>query len=233
MSPQLASRLALPAALALAALPGAAAQQPAQQTARDEATMTISRNGAAVGRESFRILQSVGSGRLLTSSAQIAYGDRRVTPTLSADATGTVLLYRVEVRAGGQLLERLQATSRPGRLSAMRQTPQGEASKDYVVGAGAVVLDDDVFHHYALLALAHRTGAVTVVVPRLGAQHAAQVTSRGDDNVTVDGRTLPATHWSIELPDGAREYWTDARGRLLKVSMPSRGLVALRDEIPQ
>jgi hypothetical protein len=42
-----------------------------------------------------------------------------------------------------------------------------------------------------------------------------------------------AVHFVVTLPDGARDLWFDEGGRLLKVALPARGLIALREELPR
>ena len=210
-------------------MPGAAAQGPPF----DEGTFVVTRHGATVGKEAFRIVRSSGRGQLYTSTAQCAFGDRRISPALSADSTGVPLLYRVEVKNGGDVEERLQATGRPGRLHAVLQTRTGESSKEYVVAAGALILDDDVFHQHFFVPLARRGGAVTVVVPRRNSQVTARVEEAGSDKVRIDGKEVTAVHWVVTLPDGARDLWFDDAGRLLKVAVPAHGLIALREELPR
>lgn len=226
-------RCSLRSGAATLALVLAAAGPARAQTALDEGTLLVTRQGAPAGRESFRIVQAAGEAALYTATAQGASGDRRFTTTLSADAHATALLYRMELRQAGKVTERIQAAARPGRLSAVRQTPDGEGAKDYVVGGGAVVLDDEVYSQYALLPLGRRTGAVAVVVPRAGLQYAARIAERGAETIEVDGRSVPATRWSLDMAGGAHDFWTDAKGRLLRVAIPSRGVVAVRDELPQ
>ena len=204
----------------------------AQQATLDEGTLIVSRGGAAIGRESFRIVQAADEGRVLTSTAQIAYGDRRISPTLSADGAGSALLYRVEVRNKGQVDERLQASARGGRLSAVRHTPGGESSKEYVVAAGAFVIDDEVLHQHAILALTRSAGPLTIVIPRGNTQLSGRLVDRGQDTLTVDGRRVTATRWALELPTGTHDFWADGRGRLLKVALPAKGIVAVREELP-
>jgi hypothetical protein len=143
------------------------------------------------------------------------------------------LLYRVEVKNGGEVEERLQATGRPGRLHAVLQTRTGESSKEYVVANGAVILDDDVFHQHFFVPLARRSGEVIVVVPRRNSQVVGRLEDRGRDKIQVDGREVTAIHFVITLPDGARDLWFDEGGRLLKVALPARGLIALREELPR
>jgi hypothetical protein len=199
----------------------------------DEGTFVITRYGSVIGKEAFRILRSSDRGQLYTSTAQCAFGEKRISPALSADGTGVPLLYRVEVKNGGDVEERLQATGRPGRLHAVLQTRTGESSKEYVVQNGALILDDDVFHHHFFLPLARRSGAVTVVVPRRNTQVSGRVEERGTEKLRVDGKEVTAVHFIVTLPDGARDLWFDEGGRLLKVALPVRGLVALREELPR
>jgi hypothetical protein len=220
-------------ALALVAAMIPARRTAAQGAPFDEGTFVVTRNGTVVGKEAFRILRSSGRGQLYTSTAQCAFGDKRISPALSADGGGVPLLYRVEVKNGGDVEERLQATGRPGRLHAVLQTRTGESSKEYVVQNGAFILDDDVFHHHFFVPLARRSGAVTVVVPRRNSQVSGRVEERGSDKIRVDGKEVTAVHFVITLPDGARDLWFDEGGRLLKVALPARGLIALREELPR
>jgi hypothetical protein len=205
----------------------------AQGAPFDEGTFVVTQNGTLVGKESFRIIKSSGKDQLYTSTAQCAFGDRRISPALSADRIGVPLLYRVEVKNGTEVEERLQATGRPGRLHAVLRTPTGESSKEYVVGAGAVILDEEVYHQHFFLPLARRSGEVAVVIPRRNRQVTGRLEDRGTDKIKVDGREVSAVHLVVTLPDGARDLWFDDGGRLLKVAIPSRGLIALREELPR
>ncbi|MDQ3995687.1 MAG: hypothetical protein M3303_01575 [Gemmatimonadota bacterium] len=220
-------------ALALVAASIPVRPVPAQGTPFDEGTFVVTRNGAVVGKEAFRIVRSGGKDQLYTSTAQCAFGDRRISPALSADRAGVPLLYRVEVKNGGEIEERLQATGRPGRLHAVLQTRTGESSKEYVVANGAVILDDDVYHQHFFVPLARRSGQVIVVVPRRNSQVVGRLEDRGTDKIRVDGRDVAAVHLVITLPDGSRDLWFDESGRLLKVAMPARGVIALREELPR
>jgi hypothetical protein len=226
-------RLVVGAGLALVAAAIPLRGAPAQGAPFDEGTFVITRNGTVVGKEAFRILRSGGKDQLYTSTAQCAFGDQRISPALSADRAGVPLLYRVEVKNGGDVAERLQATGRPGRLHAVLQTRTGESSKEYVVANGAVILDHDVFHQHFFVPLARRSGEVIVVVPRRNSQVVGRLEEHGSDKIRVDGKEVAAVHFVITLPDGARDLWFDEGGRLLKVALPARGLIALREELPR
>lgn len=220
----------LPAALALLALPLPAA---GQRPVIDEGTLLVSRHGARVGRESFRI-QAAENGRYLTATGQSAHGELRLAPALSVDsATGTPIVYRIDSRSGGGPMERLQATGRPGRLSTVAQRAGGESAKEYVLTGRVIVLDEDVYHQYALLSLLGVSGRVTVVVPRRAEQRPATVADHGASSVRIDGHDVAARHLAIDLPDGRHEVWVDRSGRLLRVSIPGRGVEAVREELPR
>ena len=226
------------AAILATALP--AAPLASQVATVDEGSFSISHNGAPAGREEFSIRRTPGGegGAVYVASATVSYDGRRLSPALRADATGSPLAYQVEVRVGSEVQERLTGQVGRGRFSALTKTPRGESAKEYVVSDGALILDDDVFHQYFFVAQSARAGGTTipVVVPRRNAQLAMRVEERGSEEVTVGGRTLTARH--LVLREGAvggveRDVWVDAQGRVLKVSIASRGIVALRDEPPR
>lgn len=223
--------LAAAALTATTALPAAA-----QVITLDEGTFTISRNGTPVGRESFTIRSSPGGpgGAVTQARATVSYDDRRLTPVLKADSIGSPTEYQLEVRAGANASEVLKGVIRRGRFSATMQTPRGENLREYVVSEGALVLDEDVFHQYYFLARGGRTGSVPVVVPHRNVQVVMRMEDRGPASVTVGGQSLPARAYVLAEPGGAdREIWVDAQGRVLKVAIPSRGIVALRDDPPR
>lgn len=217
-------------ALLALALPSVAA---AQRPLIDEGTLLVRRGGSEIGREAFRV-QVAENGRYLTATSQASFGAVRVIPALSVDsASGAPVLYRVERRSPEAGIERLQATGRPGRLSAVAQRASGEAAKEYVFSGNAVILEEDVYHHYAMLTLTGRTGAVTVVIPRRGEQRRGTITERGAGTVEVGGRAVQARHFTLDVSGEQHELWTDGSGRLLKVSIPGRAIEAVREEMPR
>jgi len=73
-----------------------------------------------------------------------------------------------------------------------------------------------------------------VIVPRRNTQVTMRVADAGTEKLAIGGTTLDARHYTIADPGGAdREVWADSAGRLLKVAIPSRGVVALRDDPPR
>ena len=215
----------------------AAAPVAAQVSTVDEGSFTITQNGTRIGREDFRIRRTPTSDTHVNfvASATVNLGDRQLAPDLRTDTHGGLLAYRVEVRSGAVMQERLRGTVERGLFTAVLTSARGEAAREYMVSDGAVILDDDVYHQYYFLARgAAGRGVLPVVVPRRNVQVAMRVESKGTEAVTVGGRSMAASHLVITEPGGAsRDVWADAEGRVLRVAMPARGIVAERDDAPR
>lgn len=208
----------------------------AQPATVDEGSFTITRGGAPAGREQFRIMSTPGiDGDILKSQATVTMDGRTVTTSYVTDARGAPQSYSVEVREGGAVAERATGSGRPGRISVDAQSSTSRSAKEYVASAGVLVFDDDVFHQYYFLAKRGvGSGRVPVVYPRRNVQEAMRVRDAGSDAVVIAGRAVPATKLVLQEPGGAEhEIWVDAQKRVLKVSVPDRKLVAVRDAPPR
>jgi hypothetical protein len=221
-------------ALALS-LPAPAAAFAQQSVSVDEGTFTIMRGGTRIGREEFSIRRNPSpGGDVLVASATVTLTDQRLSPALRTDSAGAPLAYQLEVRVGNEVQERLTGQIGRGRFSARVRTPRGESAREYIVSDGALVLDDDVFHQYYFLAASQRTGSVPVVIPRRNVQQSMRVESAGSDRVTIRGVDIQARRLVLTEPDGAvRQIWVDSEGRVLRVSLDARGIIATRDEAPR
>jgi hypothetical protein len=202
----------------------------------DEGSFTIFVNGERVGREDFRIRSTPsGNGPEFVATASVSYAGRRVMPQMRGDSSGTPTQYIVEVKNGSAIDERVEGLVGRGRVSARVKNLRGESANEFVVSKGALVIDDDVFHQYYFITRrTNPTGPVSVIVPRRNTQVTMRVAEVGTEKVTIGGTPLDARHFTVSDPGGAdREVWADGSGRLLKVAIPSRSIVALRDDPPR
>jgi len=224
-----------PISLALCFLAGSRNAQPQGVRVIDEGSFSISVNGQRTGRENFSITGTpTGEGIDYIAKATVVYGDRRLSPSLHADSAGTPSQYMVQISNTGGQQERWKGTIRRGRVSATIQSPRGESQKEFVVTEGALILDDDVYHQYYFVAHRATNGNLTVVIPRRNSQLPLRVASAGTDRVTVGTREIDARHLVLTEGDGTqRDVWVDAQGRVLKVAIPARGIVAVRDDPPR
>ena len=205
------------------------------QTLIDEGSFTISRNGQTIGREQFSIRSSPGTlGTTYTAYGTTTYSDRRLDPRLVTDAEGAPMRYEVETRVGPERQQLLSGQVQRGRFSARTQTPRGMSAREYIVADGALILDDDIFHQYFFVARADRSGTVPVVVPRRNVQVAMQVEVKGFERLTIGGTPIEARRLAVIEPNGdTRDVWVDGQGRVLRVAIPARGVVAQRDDPPK
>lgn len=227
-----------PVPLLLAIAAGTAAlSRPAagQETVVDEGTLVITRNGAPVGREAYRIVAAAaGGGQAYRATATISFDTARIALRLTTDSAGAPLTFQAEIRVHGQLESRVDGNGRPGLFSTLAKTPDGESARDYVMGPDPLLLDADAFdpYYFALLP-PHRT-RVSVIDPRAGTQTTLRLEERGSEPIRVGRGTITAQHFALVGADGAtRDVWVDGLGRLLRVAIPARGLVAQRDEAPR
>jgi hypothetical protein len=202
----------------------------------DEGSFTITVNGERAGREDFRIRSTPGAnGPEVVATASVSYGSKRVMAQMRGDSTGAPAQYIIEVKNGPAVDERVEGVVGRGRVGARVKNARGESANEFVVARGALVIDDDVFHQYYFITRrTNPAGSVSVIVPRRNTQVTMRVAEAGADKVTIGGTTLDARHFIVSDPGGAdREVWADASGRLLKVAIPSRSTVALRDDPPR
>jgi hypothetical protein len=200
----------------------------------DEGSFTISINGRTAGRENFRIT-AVTRGEITeyVARADVTYGDRKVTPELRTGAQGGVVEYQVTTRSGAAS-ESWKGALAGGRLNATIASGSRTAAREYIVPAGSVILDDEVMHHHWFLVLRARNGAMPVVVPRRGdVQVTVAMSTVGEETLQIGTHDVAATHLRATVGGGeVHDIWVDKSGRLLKVALPARGLVAVRDDPP-
>ena len=229
-------RALLPAVLAAAAV-ALSAEPVAAQSAQiiDQGSFTITVGNQRTGREDFRIEGTPGASGALefVARATVVFGDRRLTPALHSDSLGAPSDYQIESRGTTTGSERWSGKITRGRVSARINNARGESAKEYIVTDGALILDDDVFHQYFFIARRTNAASVAIVVPRRNAQLVLKVTNAGTERVTIGTKDIDARHVTLTEPSGdVRDLWVDGKGRVLKVAIPSRNLVALRDDPP-
>jgi hypothetical protein len=220
-------------ALAIALLSSTAAAQ--SSAVVDEGTFMVTKGGAPIGRESFRIVRAPApGGQVFQLKAQSALGDDRVTTTLGTDSLGIPVTYEFELTQHGQLVQRLQGRGRPGRFSVLAQTKNGESAREYVLTDGALLMDEGLFHHFFFVPVAVDRSRLMVIAPRATQQDRYGVEERGTGSLEIGGRRIEGRHFALIGPNGTtRDVWIDSKGRLLKVSIADKGLVALRDDPPR
>jgi hypothetical protein len=118
-------------------------------------------------------------------------------------------------------------------VSALIASERGQAAREFVVSVGAMVLDDDVFHQYFFLGRRSAEARVPVIIPQRNVQTTVTVARHGTERIELGMTPTEAQKLVVTEQSGTtREVWVDAQGRVLRVAIPSRGIVATRDELP-
>jgi hypothetical protein len=220
------------ATAALAVLPTLVAAQ--SSAVVDEGSFTVSRGGAPVGRESFRIIRAPGpGGQAFQATGTSVVGEVKVTSRLATDSAGAPVAYDSEVTERGVRTQWLRGRGRPGRFSVLAQTRTGESAREYLLDNGALLIDEDVFNHFFFVGLAAQHPEVIVISPRSTQQNKNAVQGRGEEVLDIGGRRVAARRFTLVGANGSRDVWVDDRGRLLKVAFSGDGLIALRDDPPR
>jgi hypothetical protein len=217
---------------ALTALPAAG------QTVRiDEGTFRILLGGREVGMETFSIRQNgTGADAVIIAQGRVVLeqngGSEVVANVQLAGAGLRPVAYDLELR--GSDARRIHG-SVSGRRASARIAAASETFREYLVTEGAVVLDDGVAHHYYFIAQRAAAGATTVpiMVPRESRQIQASITVGAAESITAGGSAVQARRITVQ-PDGGdvRSVWIDSQGRVLRVEIPARNLVAVRTALP-
>ena len=226
----------VPFALAVLTSLATAPALEAQVSVVDEGSFTVSRRGVRVGREEFSIRSSPtpGGATILVAQASAVYEDLRLFPALTARADGVAITYQLEVRRGVEVEERWTGAVGAGRVSARIAHSGIDAVREFLVADDALLLDDDVFHQYFMVARRRGAKTVAVIVARRNLHLVLLLSERGAQTIDIAGQPIATTSFAATSPDGVeRQVWVDALGRVVRVAIPSLGLVAQRDDPPK
>ena len=207
----------------------------------DAASFSLFSNGQRVGREQFSV-QRIQSqeGAVLELRSESATGDRRAAMRLEVDSAGTPVRYSFEERTGAEVTLRLGGRRVRGRFATLAHSSTGEAAREYLLVPNIIALDEEGVMQYALLVRARGLepgGGVTIpTLSPIGSRRGIVrlVLESRKDSVAIGGTRREATRWrAVTVSGDAILVWADSDGRMLRVSMASRGFEAFRDDVPR
>ena len=213
----------------------------ALQIPGDEGTLVLREDTAVVGQETFAVVSLAANGTpngwRVGSRARYGVGSRSVLygPVVGIGPDTNLVSLEYEVAEPAGPLRILGQTGRGGRFTVRYLTPERERTREFSAGPGVLLLDDSVMALY--LPAAWRARPTPTPMPALFAramrQETLTVADRGVESTQVN--RAPATLHHITVTGGAARLvhlWLDPGGRLTKVEIPSRALVAERAPAP-
>ncbi len=221
--------------------PRSPANRAAQPVRLDVGSFTVLTNGQRVGREQFSVQQvTTNEGPTIEVRSESAIADRRTAMRLEVDSAGTPFRYSVEERRGAEQTLRLGGQRVRGRFATLARSVNGESAREYLLRPGAVVVEEDGLVQHTLLVRGRALtvgGGITLpsLTPVANAQGAVRVVLEAvNDVVVIAGARRAAQRYRIVTASGeVRLVWAERDGQLLRISIPSRGLEAIRDDVPR
>lgn len=209
------------------------------QTTLDEGTFRHIVEGREVATETFSIKETgTGANSVVIATGRVVYREgprRELTSQLQVTGPGRRPT-AYDILVSGEEEQRIRATSTGSRFSARIVTGEGERVREYLVSEGAVVADIALAHHHYFVAARVANGnasRIPVIVPLEGRQVFANATVSGPETIEVAGTSVQARRVVVSVENGEeRRIWIDDSGRVLRVEIPSRNLVADRMEVP-
>jgi len=208
----------------------------ALQTPVDEGTLVVREDTVEVAREAFRVtaVRTGAGGTRWTIATTIRYDRTRpvvvLDPTveLGADSNPVSLEYTVAdprepLRILGQLTR--------GRFVVRLLGRRTERAREFPAPPPAAVVDDSVFALYLPVAWQGRPRPVTVtaVFPRAGRRELLTVQDLGVQSTTLNRDPAALQHITVTGGENRLVHlWLGADGRLAKIEVPSRRLIAER-----
>ena len=208
-----------------------AAQTPSD---RQDRTLAVSIDTMEVAREVYALgptrLPGGSPGWVLTATSRYAK-DRPVvvySPTVEIGSDSLPATLQFDI-ANPREPSRVMGQLGRNRFSLRILSRDLERAREYPVRKPFVILDDDIFGLYEIAAWFAGPSAVDVIAifARAGRREVLSLVESGSGPVTVRGRSIEARH--LTLVGGVNQLvhvWVDTQGRLVRVTIPSRKLVA-------
>jgi hypothetical protein len=187
----------------------------------DEGTLAVTRGGVSLGTEAFKIVRRQGAeGVEFVAQCTWTVPGRVVKTALTVDSGGSPTSY-----------SRTTSGSSPGRLT-VDETGDRASTKDYLFEAGSLILDEDLHHQLYFVTWKVSTAPIAYVAPGSRASGRGAVVDLGPETLTIGKQSVQATHFAFGIGAAKRDIWIDSKRRLLKVSVPSQRIEAVRELSP-
>jgi hypothetical protein len=196
----------------------------------DEGTLAVTRGGVSLGTEAFKIVRRQGAeGVEFVAQCTWTVPGRVVKTALTVDSGGSPTSY--SRTASGSSPGQLTVRRAPGRLT-VDETGDRASTKDYLFEAGSLILDEDLHHQLYFVTLKVSTAPIAYVAPGSRASGRGAVVDLGPETLTIGKQSVQATHFAFGIGAARRDIWIDSKRRLLKVSVPSQRIEAVRELSP-
>ncbi len=207
----------------------------AQGVVVDQGRFDVTLNGRAAGTEEFTIRRAgIGREDAIFANAVVHLTrngrEQEVRPLLRAlPPDGVATGYQVEVTGVDAMKLRLSRVRQ--RYVAVIDSDLGEEQREFPADSDTRIVELDVAHQYYFLRETQEGAKTPVLEPRTRSRLTFETGPASDEELRVGQSVVNARRVDFKTADDVRTVWYDRLGRVLRVSIPSRGYVAQRTDL--
>ncbi len=216
------------------------AVEPSSSTYRgnDQGRFKILFNGEQIGEETFQIMADGSNFKALAEIHLTVEREKDkatfiIKPLLQFKKTFEPISYQV-IQESGPNRMKAQVNFKPGKSEAIYETAQEKDPRQIELSPDVLVLDDNVFHHYILLAKRYdfAKGGVqefSAFIPQQFLAGSISIADKGMEKVVMGGSTLSLQHLFVDSGELQFSLWLNERHELLKISVPKSNVDVERE----
>jgi hypothetical protein len=207
-------------------------------TGSDRGVFRISSNGQVVGKESFQI---VAEGNNFKASGETQLSIERLKEKVTFNIKASVqftknfefISYQVNQEAGGNQV-RARVKFKPVLSEVVYDTGKESDPRSIELKRDVMVLDDNVYHHYILLArrydfLKGGQQEFAAFVPQQFMSGAVTIADKGTEQTEVGPVKMSLQHLLVDTGDLQINLWLDSNHLLKKISVPQSNVEVIRE----
>jgi hypothetical protein len=230
--------LFLALAVVLVTISGSAAQAPADSLKSgytDKATLKILQDGKEIGKEAFQIQLAQGQWK---STADISLqhkgqGPIQIHAETVLDEKHTFVSYEAQ-RTGEGPKMKIRVNLEDGIAICEEKGDYTSETNPVKVEPNFQLLDTNVFHHYALLALRltrnPQTSQFQVLIPQEAVAGDLKVKGTSKETLKVGKNRIAVQRFDLDSGQIQLTLWADSEGRLHKILVPQTHAEVVRIE---
>jgi hypothetical protein len=203
----------------------------------DQGSFRILFNGEQIGEERFQIVADASNFKAfaeihLTVEREKDKATFTIKPLLQFKKTFEPISYQVLQESGANRMK-AQVNFKPGRSEAIYETDRQKDPREIELKPDVLVLDDNVFHHYILLARRYDflKGGVQefpAFIPQQFLAGTVSVEDKGMEKVALGGSPVSLQHLFVDSGELQFSLWLNERHELLKISVPKSNVDVVR-----
>jgi len=193
----------------------------------DAGRLELREGGQRIGLESFRVWRAGSTLNAVATVEPPAGRPGKFQVGLQINAEHRPIRYERSVDGRREV----EAVWSADRVRLHMLSDEGERWKELASRGPASVLGEGVAHHLLVLVLVLRetqAGRAGVIMPTAGEGGSAQLVGETPESVTIEGRSVAATRYEVQIGSTVHHVWLDAENRLLRVQNVTEGWEAIR-----